>query len=61
MLLLFFDVSVMGGALRARVEPEMRYWDWAFGIMVSVPMVSGTAAGAPPAPVVEGRREVLGP
>lgn len=39
----------------ARVEPEIRYWDCAFGVMVWVPMVR--AAGLVP----EGRREVLGP
>lgn len=40
----------------ARVEPEIRYWDWAFGVMVSVPMVRAAAVSA-----AEGRREVLGP
>lgn len=41
----------------ARVEPEMRYWDFAFGVMVCEPMMK--AAGS--VPVAEGRREVLGP
>lgn len=48
------ETRVIGGALRARVEPEMRYWDCASGVMVSRPIVSG---GAPV--VAEGRREVL--
>lgn len=45
----------------ARVEPEMRYCDWASGVMVSVPMVR--AAGGVPAisAATEGRKEVLGP
>lgn len=41
----------------ARVDPEIRYWDWAFGVMVSVPMVRAAAAVS----AAEGRREVLGP
>lgn len=40
----------------ARVEPKIRYWDCAFGVMVSVPMVRAAAV-----PAAEGRREVLGP
>lgn len=51
------EVRVMG-VLRARVEPEMRYCECAFGVMVSVPMVRAAAASAP---VAEGRRDVLGP
>lgn len=51
------EVRVMG-VLRARVEPEIRYWECAFGVMVSVPMVRAAAASAP---VAEGRRDVLGP
>ena len=46
----------------ARVEPEMRYWDRALGVMVRAPMVRRAAGAA--APAVEGagrRREVLGP
>lgn len=45
----------------ARVEPEMRYCDFAFGVMVSVPMVR--AAGEVPASLAvdDGRKEVLGP
>lgn len=42
----------------ARVEPEITYWDFAFGMMVSVPMVR---AAAGPVPAAEGRREVLAP
>ena len=45
----------------ARVEPEIRYCDCAFGVMVSLPIVR--AAGevpAAPAPT-EGRKEVLEP
>ena len=45
----------------ARVEPEIRYCDCAFGVIVSLPTVR--AAGevpAAPAPT-EGRKEVLGP
>lgn len=41
----------------ARVEPEIRYWDWAFGTMVLEPMVR--AAGS--VPVAGGRAEVLAP
>lgn len=37
-----------------RVEPEMTYWDWGFGVMVEEPMVRGGG-------VVRGRREVLVP
>lgn len=51
------EVRVMGGEPRARVEPEMRYWDWPFGRKVSEPMVRGTGV----VPVGEGRREVRGP
>lgn len=40
----------------ARVEPEIRYWNWAFGVMVSVPMVRAVGS----VPTAEGRREVLG-
>lgn len=42
----------------ARVEPEIRYWDWGFGMMVEVPMVR---AGSVPVPMAEGKKEVRGP
>ncbi len=51
------EVRVIG-ELRARVEPAMRYWDCAFGVMVSVPMVRGAARSVP---VAEGKRDALGP
>ena len=41
---------------KARVEPEMMYWDWAFGVMVSEPIVRAGALV-----VAAGRREVLEP
>ena len=45
----------------ARVEPEIRYCDCAFGVMVSLPIVRATGeVSAAPAPT-EGRNEVLGP
>ena len=44
------------GEPRTRVEPEIRYWECAFGVNFSVPMVR---TAAPPA--AEVRREVLGP
>lgn len=50
----------------ARVEPAMRYCDFAFGVMVSVPMVRA-AGGVPAAPAAAearkevARKEVLGP
>ncbi len=43
----------MGEPPGERVEPEMRYWERAFGVMVSAPMVRAAAE--------EGRREVLAP
>ncbi len=50
------EIRVMG-ELRARVEPAMRYWDCAFGVIVSEPMmmaggVVGSGMGI--------KREVLG-
>ena len=45
----------------ARVEPEIRYFDCAFGVMVSLPIVRA-AGEVPAAPAAtEGRKEVLGP
>ena len=41
----------------ARVEPETRYWDSAFGVMVCEPIVRATGS----VPAAEGTREVLGP
>ena len=50
------EPSVMDGPPGERVEPEMVYWDLAFGVRVSVPMVRRGGAV-----VEEGSGEVRGP
>lgn len=50
------EPSVMDGPPGERVEPEMVYWNWAFGVRVSVPMVRRGGAV-----VEEGSGEVRGP
>ena len=39
------------------VEPAMMYWEWEFGVMVSVPIVKGAGF----VPEAEGSKEVRGP
>ena len=45
----------------ARVEPEMRYCDSAFGVMVSVPMVRAAGGLRSTPATIAGRKDVLGP